>query len=119
MESIFSRSRNRTRSAAGTVIPDLSRKVANRLSQSLAASRAKSGQDQLARLGAYLGALDSQRAYYVNFTEAAWVRSAHAYFEGMALKNKAIEKFFNEALNGRPAETELNHQTAGNYYDFG
>ena len=90
----------------------------NENDSALAASRAKSGQDQLARLGAYLGALDSQRAYYVNFTDAPWVRTAHAYFEGMALKNKAIEKFFNEALNGRRAESDLNHDTAGNYYDF-
>lgn len=90
----------------------------NENDSALAASRAKSGQDQLARLGHYLGVLDSQRAYYLNFTDAAWVRSSHAYFEGTALKNKAIEKFFNEALNGRRAETDLNHQTAGNYYDF-
>lgn len=84
----------------------------------LAASRAKAGQDQLARLGHYLGNLGSQRVHYVNVTDAPWVRTSHAYFEGMALKNKAVEKFFNEALNGKRAENELNHDTAGNYYDF-
>jgi len=84
----------------------------------LAASRAKSGQDQLARLGHYLGNLGSRRAHYINVTDASWVRTSHAYFEGMALKNKALEQFFNDALNGKRAENALNHDTAGNYYDF-
>lgn len=85
----------------------------------LAASRAKSGQDQLARLGHYLANLDSRRAHYINFTEASWVRSSHAYFEGMALKNKAVEEFFDDAFNGRRAERKLNYESSGNYYDFG
>lgn len=82
----------------------------------LAASRAKSGQDQLARLGHYLGNLDSRHTHYVNFTDASWVRSSHAYFEGTALKNKTLEKFFDDALNGKRAENNLDYETAGNYY---
>jgi esterase/lipase superfamily enzyme len=84
----------------------------------LAASRAKSGQDQLARLGHFLGDLDSRRALYINFTDASWVRSSHAYFEGMSLKNRAVEEFFDDTFNGKRAERGLNYEASGNYYDF-
>ena len=84
----------------------------------LAASRAKSGQDQLARLGHYLGDLDSRRAQYINFTGASWVRGSHAYFEGMALRNKFVEKFFDDALSGNRADRDLTYEASGNYFNF-
>ncbi|MEQ8496979.1 MAG: alpha/beta hydrolase, partial [Gammaproteobacteria bacterium] len=46
----------------------------------LAASRAKSGSAQQARLGHWIRNLDAPNAHYVNVTDAAWVRNSHAYF---------------------------------------
>ena len=77
----------------------------NEKDQALAASRAKGGEDQLARLGHYPFDLDSRHAVYVNFSSAPWVGDSHAYFEGKpAKKNDRVRKFFHRALNGKIAE---------------
>lgn len=84
----------------------------------LAASRAKSGQEQQARLGHYLKNLYSKRAVYVDVTGAKNVGNSHGYFEGDALKNKKIRRFFEEALNGRVAEGDLEYQAVSNTYSI-
>jgi hypothetical protein len=85
----------------------------------LAASRMKSGQDQLSRLGHTLSGLMSTRAKYINFTNAPYVGSSHAYFEGNAVtRNKQIHRFFKLALNGKSAEELLVYRPDINCYDF-
>lgn len=90
----------------------------NENDHALAAARMKSGQDQLARLGHYPFQLDSRRSVYVNFTDAAYVRSSHAYFEGAAVeKNDGVRQFFEDALNGRAAEKSLRYRESMNYFE--
>ncbi|MAA74327.1 MAG: hypothetical protein CMN28_06425 [Salinisphaeraceae bacterium] len=85
----------------------------------LAASRAKIGDKQLARLGHYPFALDCREAVYVNFTNAAWVRRDHAYFGGEPVeKNEDVKAFFNKAFNGEVAEESLRYIPDNNYYEF-
>jgi hypothetical protein len=89
----------------------------NENDQALAASRMKSGQDQLARLGHVLFGLNASRAHYVNFTESAWVGNSHAYFEGNArAKNDSVNRFFHKALNGQPADELLKFRADINCY---
>lgn len=91
----------------------------NEKDQALAASRIKSGQDQLARLGHALYSLNAQRAHYVNFTESAWVGTSHAYFEGSAcVKNAQIQQFFNATLNGAVADDLLKYRADINCYEL-
>ena len=85
----------------------------------LAASRMKSGQDQLSRLGHTLSGLMSTKAKYINFTNAPYVGNSHAYFEGNAVtQNKQIHGFFKLALNGKSAEEKLVFRPDINCYDF-
>lgn len=91
----------------------------NENDQALSASRMKSGQDQLARLGHVLFGLNSENAHYINFTDSSWVGNSHAYFEGNACsKNKAVRKFFDAAFNGRPADELLKYRADINCYDL-
>ena len=73
----------------------------------LRASRLKGGDEQLARLGHWTSCLDSSQAVYVDFTNAKRVGSSHAYFEGEALENATVKKFFRAALRGQRAEQEV------------
>jgi esterase/lipase superfamily enzyme len=82
----------------------------------LRASRAKAGSDQLARLGHYLRNLDAVNAHYVNFTDAAWVRSSHSYFCDDAMKNQKVHDFFAEAFCGGTPESKLRFHAEGNWY---
>lgn len=84
----------------------------------LQASRAKSGQEQLARLGHVVYRLNAERATYINFTGAPYVKNSHAYFEGAALRNKAVRQFFTDALNGRTAENRLRYRSDLNCYEL-
>ena len=85
----------------------------------LAVSRAKAGDQQLARLGHCLNDLDSRRAIYVNFTGARGVGTSHAYFEGDAVeKNPRIRTFFREAFRGVDAERRLVYKAARNVFEF-
>ncbi len=90
----------------------------NENDHALAASRAKSGSDQLARLGHYLRGLDAGNAHYVNFTDAPWVRESHAYFGDPAQKNDQVHRFFNRALKGGNAEEGLRYHAEGNWFGF-
>ncbi len=91
----------------------------NENDQALGASRMKSGQDQLARLGHVLYGLNAAQAHYVNFTDKPWVGSSHAYFEGSPRsRNKAVHGFFNAAVNGAPADEVLKYRADINCYDL-
>lgn len=83
----------------------------------LGASRLKSGEEQLARLGHVTYGLEAKQAVYVDFTNAAEVGNAHTYFDDEpAEKNPRIQTFFEAALNGRIAESGLVYDAARNLY---
>ena len=84
----------------------------------LAASRLKLGEQQWARLGHYPFNLHSDRAIYVNFTDAGYVGREHSYFENRPLKNPAVKRFFDRALNGGRAHEGLRYDTATNMHGF-
>ena len=85
----------------------------------LAAARAKSGDEQKARLGHYPYDLHSRQGVYVQFTDEPAVGTSHAYFEGEpATENERIKKFFKEALNGSRAESRLDYDSGTNMYWF-
>jgi len=91
----------------------------NEQDHALSASRMKSGQDQLARLGHVLFGLNSEKAHYVNFTDSPWVGNSHAYFEGNArARNKTIHRFFNAAFNGDPADDVLKYRADMKCYEL-
>ncbi len=91
----------------------------NEFDRALAVSRAKAGDQQLARLGHSLDDLESRRAVYVNFTGAKAVGTSHAYFEGDPVeKNPRIRTFFREAFRGVDAERRLSYKAARNVYEF-
>lgn len=91
----------------------------NEEDRALAASRLKSGQDQLARLGHVLWGLHGRRAHYVNFTDSPWVGSSHAYFEGTPRsRNKSVNAFFKTALNGQHADRLLRYRADINCYEL-
>ena len=82
----------------------------------LNASRAKSGSDQLARLGHFLRHLDAANAHYINFTNASWVKNSHSYFGEPAEKNDNVKQFFADALAGKAAEESLRFRPEGNWF---
>jgi len=82
----------------------------------LMASRMKVGEEQKARLGHCLHHLDSRQAIYVDFTNAAYVKRSHAYFEGTSLRNKAVKTFFHKAFNGQRVEEDLTYDSARGLY---
>ena len=85
--------------------------------KALAASRMKSGDEQLARLGHYTRGLNAQQGVYVDFTNASYVGDAHAYFEDTPVrKNSRVRRFFMEALNGQRAEERLDYDSSSNIY---
>ena len=82
----------------------------------LRASRAKSGSEQLARLGHHLRNLNASNAHYVNFTEASWVKNSHGYFGDPSKRNKKVFEFFKRAFEGEAAEDKLHFHAEGNWY---
>ncbi|MEO1245487.1 MAG: alpha/beta hydrolase [Pseudomonadota bacterium] len=90
----------------------------NEKDYALAASRAKSGSEQLARLGHFLKHLNAANAHYINFTDASWVRNSHGYFGDPAKKNDDVFEFFNKAFTGAHGEEDLRFHPEGNWYGF-
>jgi esterase/lipase superfamily enzyme len=91
----------------------------NENDNALSASRMKSGQDQLARLGHVLYGLNAAKVHYVNFTDSAWVGNSHAYFEGNArARNKSVREFFKAAFNGNSADDVLKYRADMNCYEL-
>jgi esterase/lipase superfamily enzyme len=89
----------------------------NENDQALAASRAKGGEEQLARLGHHPFDLSSRHAIYVNLTDAPWVKRSHACFEGDPVKrNQRLRTFFDQALRGETAEIDLRFVPDRNFY---
>jgi esterase/lipase superfamily enzyme len=84
----------------------------------LAASRAKAGSEQLARLGHYLRNLSASNAHYINFTDVDDVGRSHAVFGEPSAKNPEIFSFFKSAFTGNAAEKQLTYNASGNWYDF-
>ncbi len=84
----------------------------------LAASRAKGGSEQLARLGHYLRNLTASNAHYINFTGVKHVGRSHGVFGKPSAENPDIHAFFQSAFRGDPAETQLQYNASGNWYDF-
>jgi esterase/lipase superfamily enzyme len=87
----------------------------------LRASRMKGGDEQLARLGHYPYNLTAKQAVYVDFTDAPHVGQSHAYFEGAALKNDNVRRFFDAAVHGLRAEdaVSLRYDASRNLHRFG
>jgi esterase/lipase superfamily enzyme len=90
----------------------------NEKDHALAASRAKSGSEQKARLGHYLRDLSAKNAHYVNFTDVPWVKTSHGYFGEPAKKNDKVWEFFHRAFSGEAAESDLRFQAEGNWFGF-
>lgn len=90
----------------------------NERDYALGASRAKTGSDQLARLGHYLRSLDAKNAHYINFTNAKGVERSHSYFDDNADENDQVFHFFARAFKGEAAEDALIYHPEGNWYGF-
>ena len=84
----------------------------------LAASRAKAGSEQLARLGHFLRNLNAGNAHYINFTGVSEVGKSHAYFNDPAQNNEQVREFFTRAFTGDTAEDALRFHDEGNWYGF-
>ena len=80
-------------------------------------SRRKPGDEQLARLGHYLKNLVARSAYYVNVTNASWVKNAHTYFTGTPVqKNADLKQLFQRIVEGDTAEDLMRYHPEANYY---
>lgn len=88
----------------------------NENDSALRVSRLKGGEEQLARLGHYTYGLNSEQGVYVDLTNARHVGDSHAYFEGTALNNAALKRFFKLIVNGETAEKHLIYNAAKNLY---
>ena len=74
----------------------------------LLASRAKSGDQQKARLGHRLRNLTARNATYLNFTDAQHIKAHHNYFtDEDALRNPRVKEIVQIAFNGGKAEKGL------------
>lgn len=83
----------------------------------LFASRAKSGDQQKARLGHWLHNLTARNATYLDFTDAAYIQAHHNYFsDASALRNESIRVLFERAFNGERAEQGLAFDLASGAY---
>ncbi|MGB7440647.1 MAG: alpha/beta hydrolase [Coleofasciculaceae cyanobacterium] len=82
----------------------------------LAASRAKPGPEQRARLGQLAQNLNSRNAIYLDFTDAPHVGDSHSYFQDDALNNRIVRQIFEDAFNGRRAERGLEYDLRSHAY---
>ena len=92
--------------------------TSNESDHAVAASRAKSGSQQRARLGHYLRNVNAANTYYINFTGASWVKTSHAYFGEPSGKNANVREFFQKAFTGQAAEDGLRFHPDGNYFQI-
>ncbi len=82
-------------------------------------SRRKPGQEQRARLGHHLKNLKARNAYYVNVTDASWVKNSHSYFHGQPVsRNAELRKFFARAFEGGRADELLRYHADRNLYEL-
>ena len=93
--------------------------VINENDSALKASRLKPGQEQHARLGHYLKALNAQNAIYIDATDADEVDSEHSYFKGKVIADNApLKALFKDIFNGNSVEKRLTYNAAANYYQL-
>ncbi|MDJ0580954.1 alpha/beta hydrolase [Crocosphaera sp.] len=71
----------------------------------LAASRAKFGEQQLARLGHWIRNLTAEKPFYIDLTDQ--VGTSHSYFNDESLQQAPIRKVFDNMFNGLRAERDL------------
>lgn len=71
----------------------------------LAASRAKFGEQQLARLGHWIRNLIGMKPFYIDLTEQ--VGTSHSYFKDESIEQASIRNLFDRMFNGRRAEQNL------------
>ncbi len=91
--------------------------VINEDDSALNASRVKPGKEQKTRLGHYLKSLNSERAVYIDVTEADGVGCQHSYYKGPAVtENASLKALFNDILNGNSVEKRLTYFVADNYF---
>ncbi|MDK2972264.1 MAG: hypothetical protein PWP23_2019 [Candidatus Sumerlaeota bacterium] len=84
----------------------------------LAASRAKTGPGQRARLGHWPRQLDARNATYVDLTHAEGVGACHTCFAGEPLGNARLRGFLRAALHGEAAERPLVYVPQRNVYEL-
>lgn len=92
--------------------------VLNENDRALRASETKIGEAQRARLGRIRRKLDAKQAIYVDVTDAPGVGGSHSYFEGAPVRKKTanLRKCFDNLLNGRRAEDQLEFDAAIDAY---
>lgn len=71
----------------------------------LGLSRAKFGEQQLARLGHWIRNLTARNAFYIDLTDQ--VGNSHSYFTDESLQQPSVRKLFDHMFNGRRAERSL------------
>ena len=71
----------------------------------LGLSRAKFGQQQLARLGHWIRNLNARNAFYIDLTGQVGV--SHSYFTDDSLQQTGVRSIFENMFNGRRAERNL------------
>jgi hypothetical protein len=90
--------------------------VINKKDSALAASRIKTGQEQLARLGHYTKSLNVQNATYIDITNADGVGVEHSYFKTSVKENQKLKKLFLDIFEGRDAEDDLIYKADTNCF---
>ena len=80
----------------------------------LGASRAKFGEQQLARLGHWIRNLTARNAFYLDLTEQ--VGLSHEYFMDESLQQTSVRRVFENMFNGRRAEQNLNFNSSLGVY---
>ena len=80
----------------------------------LGASRAKFGEQQLARLGHWIRNLTARNAFYIDLTEQ--VGNSHGYFTDDSLQQTSVRRVFENMFNGRRAEPNLNFNSSLGVY---
>jgi hypothetical protein len=91
--------------------------VINEGDAALKASRIKPGKAQGARLGHYLKGLNSEKAIYIDVSDADGVGVSHSYFKGSSVENNtALHALFDDLFNGGSVEKRLTYFTAANYF---
>lgn len=89
----------------------------NESDSALRASRAKTGDNQLARLGHFTQNLYSRNAIYLDFSDARHVGSDHAYFEDEPLKkNPRLRTVFRRMIRGEKGEAGLQYNSHSRTY---
>lgn len=93
--------------------------VINENDAALKWSRRKPGEEQLARLGHHLKALNAENASYLNVTTASFVDEEHSYFKDKPVdKNKNLLKMFADLFEGRKPDSWMKYRPDINAYEL-